>query len=290
MTSIKKILTLIILSLSFSTSALAYTPPYWMIMSRVAENHGKGHYKIEQNVQFDHAGESFYVLERWYIEDEDSFRLEAFGQGQLKDKLRLTFVYKDGRKYFVDSNGVRKSEKIPADFFESYFHFRRSKVIKPRLVAHKIAPPESLKSENHRYSEKNPNRPEESYLRLGRSGGVVTYTIGKPTPVGASEQSPGLWIEQDQFNVRKIRFESGTEVIANAYQKHSRDAWFPGELQVSWNKHSAKINVTRADAIGSTKSVKDLLSPSSLNFGENPKLALVLPDDAIVAEFYRQLR
>jgi len=274
----------------FLNQAFAYIPPYWMIMSRVAENHGKGPYQLEQRIEFSHGAEPLIVNEKWIIEDEDHFRLEATGVGPLKDKLRLTYVYSGGRRHFVDTNGLKKSEKAPDDFFEPYFHFRRSKVIKSRLVAHKVVPASTLKSEAQRYSERNPRPPEEAFVRLGRSGGVVAYAIGEPTPVGSASQNPGLWIEQDQFHVRKIRFPSGTEISAEAFQKYSREAWFPGQLQILWSGQNLKVKVGRVLALNSGKEVKEMLNPNLLNFGNDPLVATQLPDDQFIRGFYQSVR
>ncbi len=107
----------------------AYIPPYWMIMSRTADNHGKGLYVIDQDVVFSHgekaAEEASVINERWIIQNEQSMRLEVTGRRQLKDQIRLTYIYQNGRRYFVDENGVKKSEKTSDDFFEPYFHFRQ---------------------------------------------------------------------------------------------------------------------------------------------------------------------
>jgi hypothetical protein len=279
-----------IVLLFYSTLSLAYIPPYWMIMSRVAENHGKGPYQIEQRVVFSHGQEPVAVQEKWLIQDEDELRVEVEGLGPLKDKIRLTYVYSGGRRYFVDADGVRKSEKVPDEFSEPYFHFRRSKVIKPRLVSTKVLPSETLKSQEDRHSEKDPFPAEESYVRLARSGGVVNYFIGTPTPPDAKAKLPGLWIEQDQFNIRKIRFPIGSEVVAEGYRRYSQGAWLPVERRISWNNQSAQVTLRTVQSAAAGKTTKELLSPASLNFGQDPKLALTLPEDEVIREFYLRMR
>jgi hypothetical protein len=273
-----------------SVSVFAYIPPYWMVLSRLADNHGKGHYQIDQDIAFEHTGETLKVRERWFIEDEDNFRLEAIGLGPLREKLRLTYVYNNGRRYYVDANGIKKFVKIPDEFFEPYLHFRRSKVIKPRLVAQKIVPPVTLKSENHKFTEKTPLASEESFMRLSRAGGVVTYTVGEPTPNDSDKGNPGIWIEQDQFHLRRLRFPSGTEIRANAYQKAPRDAWFPHELQIQWDGQRITGTVSKVSALNSSKSIKELFDSSSLNFGKDPKVSVALPDDPVISNFYQSLR
>src|SRR5688572_9149115 len=94
----------------------AYIPPYWMIISRTSDNHGKGPYFIDQEVAFQVGDKTLIANERWTILNEHSMRVEVTGRRQLQDRLRMTYIYKDGRRYFVDENGVRKSEKITESF------------------------------------------------------------------------------------------------------------------------------------------------------------------------------
>src|SRR5271165_1585743 len=110
-----------ILGISFlSAPAMAYIPPYWMIMSRTADNHGRGVYVVDQDVVFNHGEEPIIVNERWFVQGEQNMRLEVTGRRQLKDLLRLTYIYQNGRRYYLDENGVKKSEPITRDWFEPY--------------------------------------------------------------------------------------------------------------------------------------------------------------------------
>jgi hypothetical protein len=281
---------LFFISLLFiSSAAHAYIPPYWMIMSRTAENHGRGIVIVDQDVIFSHSQEPQIVNERWIIQGESSLRLEVTGRKQLKDVIRLTYVYQNGRRYFIDENGVRKSEKIPDNFFEPYFHFRYSKNIKPILVSQNIAPAASLKSEPHRYSEKRPLPEPDSYVRLSRVGGTISYAIGTPSPVDTQDAYPGIWIEQDRFVIRKLRLPSQLEISANNYKSYTQNLFLPQERTVSWQGQVFKILLSSANAGGGPKTTAALDS-GSLNFGENPKLSRLLPEDAIIKDFYIRLR
>jgi len=275
--------------LFFTSTALAYIPPYWMIMSRTADTHGRGTFQIDQDVVFSHGQETLIVNERWIIQGEQALRLEVTGRRQLQDKLRLTYVYQNGRRYFVDENGVKKSEKISDDFFEVYFHFRFSKNIKPMLVAQKIAPAASLKSDPHRYSQKTPHAAPEPYVRLSRVGGTISYAIGTPTP-SAEEKTPGIWIEQDQFLIRKLRLASGLEILANQYKTYSQNLQLPQERVVNWRDQIIKININNAASVVAGPKVKAALDNASLNFGTDPKLSRVWPEDTVIRDFYNSLR
>ena len=276
-------LILIVLVLIFSSTVFAYIPPYWMIMSRVAENHGNGIYRIDQRVSFNHGEENLSVRERWFVKGTEEMRLEVTGLGSLKDKIRLTFVYRNGKKYYVDANGVRKNSSISKTWLEPYFFFRRSKIIKPMLVSRDIVPAETLQSKGHRYSAEKPTAEQEDFVRLSRTGGKVAYALG----TGADK---GIWIEQDQFHVLKLRFSEELEVSASNYNRHSRGIWLPNERQVTYKSNQADIVLSRVTGLSGSKKNKDLFKASSLQFGKDPKVAVLMPEDQIIRDFYINLR
>lgn len=291
MSKLNKFIYVILLSaFIFPLSSQAYIPPYWMIMSRTSDNHGKGIYLVDQDVIFNHGAEIMVVNERWTVQNEGSFRLEVTGLRELQNKIRLTYVYQNNRRYFIDENGVRKAEKIPNDFFEPYFHFRVSKNIKPVLVAQKIAPAISLKSDPHRYSAQKPHQEPEPYVRLARVGGGISYAIGTPTPLSSAVLYPGIWVEQDQFVIRKLRLNSQLEIAANDYKDFSGGLLLPKERILRWQNRSAKINLKSAIGVSANPKIKTSLEATSLNFGDNPNLSLILPSDETIRYFYTNLR
>ncbi|OFZ19385.1 MAG: hypothetical protein A2Z20_02035 [Bdellovibrionales bacterium RBG_16_40_8] len=217
-------------------------------------------------------------------------RLEVTGRRQLKDRVRLTYVYQNNRRYGIDENGVKRVEKTSDDFFEPYFHFRFSKNIKPMLVSQNIAPAISLRSESHRYSENKPRPDPDAYTRLSRVGGTIAYAIGSPTPSSSTDLYPGIWIEQDHFVIRKLRLLSQLEISANQYKSYSNDLWLPYNRSIRWSGNTAKIQINSATPVAASPKVKTLLQSESLNFGENPNLSRQLSEDAIIKDFYSRLR
>src|SRR5205814_1448852 len=80
---------------------------------------GKGIYVVDQDVVFQSAsGEALVVNENWTINNENQMRLEVTGRKQLKDLIRLTFVYEDGKRYFMDENGVKRAARVQPDLFD----------------------------------------------------------------------------------------------------------------------------------------------------------------------------
>lgn len=268
-----------------SSLAYAYIPPYWMIMSRVAENHGKGMYLIDQDIIFPGEGEPLLVNEKWTVLNENKMRLEVTGRRQLQGKIKLVIIYDDARKFFIDETGARKSARTPTDFFEPIFNFRFSKNIKPYLVSQKVAPAESLRSEAHKYSKDRPQAAPESYVRLARLDGVVTWAIGNAALPGAS--APGLWIEQDQFNVRQIRLADDVQVTARKYETFSQGFQFPRERDVMLNKTLIRISTNNVNAVASSRDTLNRLEPQSLSQETGPAM---MPDSQLIRAFYTQLR
>jgi hypothetical protein len=284
-------ISMLVLVSFLSSSAWAYIPPFWMIMSRTAENHGRGPYMIQQEVTFRSGDEPLVVQEIWIVENEQRMRVRISGRRSLKDHLQAVYIYDGGKKYFVDNHGAKKVARVGSDVFEPFFQFRFSKNIKPVMRFMGMIPPSAL------LEPKKPTPTKldaaisenESYIRLSRLGGTVSYTIGQPTPVGAAPL-PGLWIEQDNFVIKKLRLPSQVEVLADKYTSYPRNLWLPQTRQVKWGDKSALITVTQVKPLEAGAEVKRLLSESSLDFGKDPTISQELPTDETVKDFYTRFR
>ena len=288
MSRLKNLALAVLISLVGSL-AFAYVPPYWMILSRPADTHGHGIYQIDQDVAFQHGDDPYIVNEKWTVIGENAMKLEVTGRRQLANQIHLTYIYKDGHRYFVDENGVKKTERAPDDWFEPFLYFRFGKNAKTLAVNRGLAPAASLKSEPHKFSPKKPLPEPETFVRLARVDGTVSYAIGTPTPPTSPELFPGLWIEQDHFHVRKLRFKSQTEVLAQNF-KNYRELWLARDLQVTWPGRQVKISVNNATPLGSDTKVKNQIESAELSFGKDPSVARLLPNDATIREFYTRMR
>lgn len=271
----------LLFSLILST-AFAYIPEYKTILSRTAENHGRGVYQIEQDVVFRSGVDTWVAKETWWIKDENNMRLQVEGRGALKGLLQLQVIYDGNQKHMIDSNGSVKSARVGEDWAEPIFHFRYSKNIRNKLVAQKILPAESLRDPN-RIAGKPETFLPPSFVRLSRTGGVVNYAFGAPTPANDSTLKPGLWIEQDQFIVRKIRFPSQLTVTADQYQRFDNGFMFPKSRSYTWGSQSAQAQVLDVRAV---KAGAELFSPSKLTTTWTMKI----PDQEPIREFYLRYR
>lgn len=287
-----RFLALVFLTFTFGSTSHAYIPDFKMIMSRTAENHGRGTFQIVQDVVLQEEPEQLVVRETWYIKNENQMRLEVRGRNRLEGVVSMSFLYDGSRRLYVDPNGAKKVSRVSDDWFEPYFHFRFQKSIKPKMVAAKMAPSDILEEEKRKPGPFKPNEPRrpQPYLRLGRVGGVVAYAIGEPTAVGATESAPGMWIEQDQFVIRKLRFPSQSTVVANDYSNYTNQLFYPNRMTVSWGNRTIQIQVIGVVPVADSSKAASLLNEASLDFGKDPSVAVKLPDLEILTEFYKRFR
>lgn len=276
---------LIFILLTASFQATAYIPDYAMIMSRLAENHGRGYYKITQDVVFPADPEPLVIQEAWVVSGDEEMSVTLIGKGPLKNLVSGTIVYKNNRKYYKN-DGV-KVAKLSEDFLEPLFHFRYSKKMKPKLVAMNIAPSESLKNRPLFDKEDSSSFPHQSFIRLSRTGGFVNYAIGIPTPSDQAKENPGLWIEQDRFHVRKIRSTSAATVAASNYNRYPNKLWLPKSRQYTWESNAVQALIGSVNTLPRNAASALLVDPKRL---KQTKVELRLPDQEMIRDFYKRFR
>lgn len=233
---IKKVL----LSLLFPVVALAYIPPARMILQRTAENSGSGPYTIEQEVQFNNGQDSLFLRETWLIENDRTMRVTVSGAKDFKDQIKMQFIYAGGQRW--SHNGNRESQRLSEDFLERYFNFRSTDQLASTLMNLKILPTNAFARKPLPKNLEQLKYEPESFVRLSRVGGTVTYAFGAPSPAEGTP-TPGLWIEQDQFLVRKLRLPSQVEVSADNYNQYSRGLNYPKVRTVRWGQNTVTIRL-----------------------------------------------
>lgn len=274
----------------FASPAKAYVPSSRSIASRLARNSGKGVYAIEQEVQFRTGAETSTLRERWIVENGETMRLWVSSvSGQ---PARFDAVYRDGKRTAPDFFGNVRSSAIPAEFIERYSHARSSTDFLGSLIRAQVLP-QSFLRERPRFTMANQNASTkaeiagEPLVRLGRSGGVVDYVFGEPTPVDTSKNLPGVWIEQDAFALRRLRFPSQAEVTADQYSLQAGSIRFPSQRVVTWNDHTAIIRTISVKSVDAN-TASAVLNPASITVMEAK--AAKLPEQTQVKEFYSRFR
>lgn len=265
-----------------SSISYGYIPPVRNILEKVSDNAGNGIYSLEQEVQINTGLDPLFLKETWVVENERTFRLTVTGVKELKDSVHLQFIYIGGQKWQL-KDGKKEASKIPDEFIERFFHARNHDNLIAYLQNQKILP---SPLGQRKFTGKDGKYESEPYLRLARTDGVINYALGTPTPTDQSNLNPGLWVEQDQFVIRKIRFPSQAEIIAENYAAFTRGLNFPKLRTVQWGSNSVHLRVLSV----STKAAADSFQTSSL---ESPRVIKNISNPAVqslIEEFYSRFR
>lgn len=269
--------------LLLGSAAMASIIPTRTILQKTAENSGNGLYAIDQEIQFTVGEETLTLKESWLIENDRTMRLTVTGAGGL----RMQFVYAGGQKWSLQGSS-RKSENISSEFLEKFFNFRSSEIFANSLAHNKIIP-------NGAYSKRSTGRTgadfknePESWVRYSRTGNAVNYAFGLSTPAEQESSNPGLWVEQDQFVIRKLRLPSGVEVTADNYSQFAKGLSYPRQRTIRWGNQTASIRLISASS-RPTSSVS-LLQPSSLEVPLKLETLEGKPTKSAVLEFYSRFR
>ena len=280
----KKYILLILFTL-LPVSSMAYIPNLQMIFERTAENNGHGFVLIDQEVILPADPKPYVVREQWLIENENILRVRVQGEKDLKGLLDMTIVYNYNRKYLLNEKEQKVTAPLSDLFLEPLFHFRKVNYLKNKVSTWGIAPAHAVQS----LSREAINHSESPYLRLSRSGGTITYFIGTPSTKN-STQHPGLWIEQDQFVLRKLRLQDGTEVVAKNYKKYGAKLRMPRHRTLSWKDKVVQINLRSVRSASSSSNTRERLTHQSLNAKKEPHLIRKMPEIPIITEFYNRFR
>lgn len=266
----------------FVTVCMAYIIPAKIILQKTIENNGTGVYSIEQEVVFSVNGESFPIKETWLIENDRTMRLTAKG---FQDQLNIQFIYNGNTKYFLANQKMQMA--FPEEQLERLFHFRSYDSFLQYLNQKKIISQASLNSNNTELKGKNTDYISENFVRLSRSTGVVNYAIGN-RPEAIEQKNPGIWIEQDQFVIRKFRWPSGAEVMAQNYTEYGRRFHFPKERILTWGDKQVTIKVINVSV--RSGSYAQMFQVGSLDLKTNIDAIKDRPGFEMIKEFYSRFR
>lgn len=272
--------------LVFFTCALshAYIPEYSLIASHAADQHGKGAYLVEQEVTFRKESESYTVKETWIATGENNLRLTLEGRGPLKGLVQGTEIFEGSQKFFVDGSGPVRNQHLGDDWLEPLFYFRSPRYLRSRLVNLKVTPPESLRDRAPLPSDGDIKYEPPSFIRLSRVGGSISWEIGLNPALGPH---PELWIEQDQFVVRKFRGSDDAVLHANDYAKFDDGFWYPRTRIYTFGPNTIEVHTLQVRSLGKIKPGDNRFRTSSLVSSRD---ALKLPEIEALKEFYSRFR
>lgn len=272
------------LSALVSLTAAAYIPEYMTITSRAADQHGKGAYQIEQEVTFRRESETYSVKETWQVLGENDLRLTLEGRGPLKGLVSGTIVYQGMQKALAEPGQNVRSVRLGDEWLEPLFHFRFSKWLRNRLVTLKVAPQESLQERPPMNSDGDPKHEPQSFVRLSRTGGAVNWAIGINPTVGIA---PTVWIEQDQFVIRKYRSANQVTLKADDYAKFDDGFWFPRARTYVFGPFVVDVKTLAVKSLGRLPANDARFKAASINPAKD---ALKLPESEALKEFYSRFR
>jgi len=278
------------LILSLTLSVWAYIPPTKMILQRTVENSGSGVYAIDQEVQFSNGTDTLAWREIWLVENERTMRLTVAPSKEQSDKLKIQYVYNGGQRWLLGPTKKRESQKISEDFIERWFHFRHSDSFQNALLQNKIIPeiPKAPPAPKKGKQSDEPKYEPENFVRLSRSQNVVTYAFGVATPPQDEKLLPGLWVEQDLFLIRKIRWPNQVEVTADDHAPYAKGLHFPKTRVLKWGPNTVTMKVL--NVVPRSGNMNNFFQPQSLDYVTTFEGIQSSPLKPMIEEFYTRFR
>lgn len=266
--------------------AFAYILPTRVILQKTAENSGSGVYAMEQEVQFQSGAEIFSLKENWLIENDRTMRVTVTGTKDLQSQIRMQFLYTGGQRYELNG-GSRSSKRMPEDFFERFLNFRSVENFASALVNLKLIPASAMARKVPRNANEFKNE-AEPFVRYSRVGGVVAYAFGEPAAPDKESAAPGIWIEQDQFVVRKVRLPSQAEMTADNYSQFAKGLSYPRQRTIRWGNRTVNIRLLGVSARAGNSNA--LFQPASLDISPRLEGLNNQPAKDAILEFYSRFR
>lgn len=261
--------------------------PTRTILQKTSENTGAGIYAIEQEVKFSNGEDTLEIKETWLIDSDRTMRLTVSGGKDLQNSFKLQYLYTGGQKWSL-VGGTRKSEKTPDEFLEKYLNFRNPESFANNLVALKIIPAQAMAKKPLVKVGNDFKRESEPWVRFARTGGVVNYAFGTPSPSEQEAGNPGIWIEQDYFLIRKLRLPTQVEMSASNYNQFSKGLFYPRARTIRWGSNTVTIRLISASP--RPQSAISLFQPSSLDSTIKWEGLNEMPAKDVVTEFYTRFR
>ncbi len=242
--------------------ALAYIPTLNFILNKTTSTTGRQIISIDQNVIFKVGNEQAVVQEIWLIEGDKNLKLSAKGQGSFLQNINLHYLYNaKNRTSMVAKSKI--STAMSTDFFEKLLFIRSTDSFKNHLKELSIS----------------------NQVRFSRADGRITFAIGDPS---GSKLNPQIWIDQDEFVIRKIRLPSEVEVDLSDIVQVSNDLWIAKSQTINWAGLQVQVKVknisTKTGATLANFYPQNFDQPSELSFSSKSVL------NEAIDQFYKRFR
>jgi hypothetical protein len=275
-----------IMAVLITCTANAYVPSTQFIFNRLAAQHGKGEYSIDDEVTFHEGADTAIFHENWLVFDGGEMRVVAVSD----DGGRIFKIMKRGRVYWLEEGSSEHSDEVGPDQFMRVLLTRSAVDLKRTFVNWGIMPSEVLREKKMPKEVKDLQYEPETFVRLGRIAGTVAYVYGTPAPVEGTAPA-GLWIEQDVFNIRKLRTPDSSEISLNDYATYARGLAFPRSQTILWGNHEVNVRVTKVNGVNLSGEQRRQTEPSWFRGHSDaathwPKANLT----PVIQDFYKHFR
>lgn len=272
---------LIITLLLSSVSVSAYIPSADFIINKAVKNAGSGIYQLRKEIVFANQARPVTVTEHWWIQNDDLMFLKAESPA-----FTQYFLYKDGKRYTFNSQNSMQATGLAEDFYMPLFFQRNSQGFKETLIRKKLAPVQTFKKRPVVRNAKEAHvigQLQEPYLKLSRVKNTSSYLLGFASE---SEDRAGIWLEQNQFTIKKIKFEDSAELSVDQHAELSKGLTTPKTYVVIWGGQTAQVELSQGNSIPNGSTFFNENEFSKLSQQVKP-----IPDDyTSVIEFYKKFR
>lgn len=260
-------LTLVTTILSFSllsaSTAWTFVLPLDFVVKKTVAKTGRTSISIDQEITFKVGKDSLKTQENWLIEGDRNLKVTANGLEPYKENIKVNSLFNSKQKTQVIGKNKTQTP-VGNDFYQRLMFIRSSDSFMQYVRELGI-------------SEKT---------RLSRADGRVCIAIGEPSQ--GEDKSPQIWIDQDDFLIRKIRMPSGTEINLSDYVKVNDDFWIAKTQIIKWAGATATVKVKNF-SVKNAATIQQFYPqnfelPTELTFNESSSIAQVVED------FYKRFR
>lgn len=279
---LRRFLVLFFCTLIVPPMTMAWLMPAKMVLEKTVDHAGSSVTVIEQMVSFHEGDQTYQVRETWSISSPKLMKLTL---QSVSGAWNSQILYNNNNRMQV-IEGRRVSKSVSPDLFEGIFSTRSVDQL-AELLSHwgiqvNLRDVAAIKDSSRNV------QPSPTGLRLSRTQGIVAYAFGEVSRPEAQTLNPQLWIEQDQWVIRKLRLPSQVQIRAENYQEWSKNFKYPQTKKVNWNHHEAVIAVTKASSKNTMPvgyfAASKLESSTSIDLPEGSPLRTQ------VEEFYSRMR
>lgn len=245
-----------------SSAAFGFIPPIAFLLEKSAKTTGNEIVEINQEVHFQVANEVSVVKETWLVEGDKNLKLTAFGQGPYKQAINLTAIY-NGKFRTIFAGKNRQTTNLTSDFFQKYLFIKSAASFNSYLNDLSISPE----------------------IRLSRVDGRVGFAIGKPTE---SKYNPQIWIDQDEFMIRKLRLPSETEILLSDFVEFKPGFFVARTQTITWGGITATVKVMKITP--KPKETLNAFYPQYLDIPSEISFAQQTPMTEVINSFFKRFR